>query len=437
MTRRKHTLENVRKEIQKYKTINQLILSDPSMYSAILKHPEWKKEVEKRLVKGMNYSAGEESVRCFFEEIFGLPFKRVRPDWLLNPETNRVMELDGYNSQLKIAFEYQGIHHFSDFYRGRETKGVRRRDIIKRKICNQHKIKLFVIRDLFIDQKSFDGEEIKKRIKQEFLRLRVPIPQSFQKTIIKLHPGRGKWTVESVRKIAKKHKNVNDFMNKDYSAYNASYRLGIFKEVTSHMRRQWEADEWTKETALRKSKEFSSRLELQAKKHSLYKWLKKNNLYLEACSHMKVLRVRWSKDKAFSLAKQFKTRSGLRKKWGGCVLWLEKNRLLDEACKHMVKTIQWDKESAFLEAKKYKSLKELRKKRRGALSWLKKNSLLDEACIHMKRRNIRNWDKKTAILEAKKFQKISHFHKSSKGAYHWLERNNLLAQACSHMVRRG
>lgn len=57
-------------------------------------------------------SKGESICRDTLEEIYGVPFKRVHPDWLVNPETGRKLELDGYNEDLMIAFEYNGEQHY-------------------------------------------------------------------------------------------------------------------------------------------------------------------------------------------------------------------------------------------------------------------------------------------------------------------------------------
>ena len=48
----------------------------------------------------------EAQVREIVENIFSKPFPSVRPKWLVNPDTGYVMELDCYNDELKLAFEY-------------------------------------------------------------------------------------------------------------------------------------------------------------------------------------------------------------------------------------------------------------------------------------------------------------------------------------------
>jgi hypothetical protein len=60
----------------------------------------------------MGKSNIEEITRAWFEHRFGVPFNSVRPDWLLNIETGRNLELDGYNEELALAFEVQGRQHY-------------------------------------------------------------------------------------------------------------------------------------------------------------------------------------------------------------------------------------------------------------------------------------------------------------------------------------
>ena len=57
-------------------------------------------------------SRGEELVRKAFESKFNKPFPKIKPKWLINPQTNYRLELDGFNEELKIAFEYQGMQHY-------------------------------------------------------------------------------------------------------------------------------------------------------------------------------------------------------------------------------------------------------------------------------------------------------------------------------------
>lgn len=102
------------------------------------------KPTRKRIMK-----LNENKCRTIFESLFKRPFKSVRPTFLLNPTTNRLLELDGYNKELNLAFEYQGSQHYgfnkhfhrnySDYSRQLE------RDAYKKKKCREMGIDLIII----------------------------------------------------------------------------------------------------------------------------------------------------------------------------------------------------------------------------------------------------------------------------------------------------
>lgn len=45
------------------------------------------------------------------EFLTGYKFAKVRPEWIVNGETNK-LELDGFCEELNIAFEYNGSQHY-------------------------------------------------------------------------------------------------------------------------------------------------------------------------------------------------------------------------------------------------------------------------------------------------------------------------------------
>lgn len=92
-------------------------------------------------------SIGERITRCLFEKIFKSKFKKCRPSWLVISDGRR-LELDGYNKDLKIAFEYNGVQHFRpvEYYGG--IKAFRDRifcDKEKFKVCDEYGVRLFRI----------------------------------------------------------------------------------------------------------------------------------------------------------------------------------------------------------------------------------------------------------------------------------------------------
>ena len=79
------------------------------------------------------------------------PFLKARPKWLLNKSGNR-LELDGYNEELKLAFEFQGAQHYkfiSMFHKNRTLEETKRTDLLKRDLCEQHGIRIVIIPHTF------------------------------------------------------------------------------------------------------------------------------------------------------------------------------------------------------------------------------------------------------------------------------------------------
>lgn len=57
------------------------------------------------------FNVTEALVRQFFEAVFEVEFPNTAPAWLQSPNRGRCV-LDGYNEQLRMAFEYHGLQHF-------------------------------------------------------------------------------------------------------------------------------------------------------------------------------------------------------------------------------------------------------------------------------------------------------------------------------------
>lgn len=96
-----------------------------------------------------NISFVEMHCKNIFEEIFKTKFVRKRHAWLKNNVTGLPLELDGYCSELNIAFEYQGKQHYKEcgfFNVGANILNkMQARDALKVKICKENNIKLIVI----------------------------------------------------------------------------------------------------------------------------------------------------------------------------------------------------------------------------------------------------------------------------------------------------
>ncbi len=87
-------------------------------------------------------------------KVFGVPFQAsYKPDWMKNPRTGINLELDCYNDDMKIAIEYNGIHHYQ--YPNWTTKKYKtgkdefakqvQRDLLKPELCDEQGVWLITI----------------------------------------------------------------------------------------------------------------------------------------------------------------------------------------------------------------------------------------------------------------------------------------------------
>lgn len=113
----------------------------------------------------------ERLCRAMFEAIFNEKFPKSRPSWLKNSRNKR-MEFDGYCEKLKLAFEYQGVQHYTETnYFHRKTSLVTRRkdDETKRLLCNQNHVTLVEV------PYNVKPEELQEFIYTQCLMLRIAV----------------------------------------------------------------------------------------------------------------------------------------------------------------------------------------------------------------------------------------------------------------------
>lgn len=91
----------------------------------------------------------EDSCRMIFEKIFNKRFEKIRPYFLKNESTEKNMEIDGYNNELKLGFEYQGVQHykFTPYFHKSENDFEKQkyRDVLKKELCEKEGIKLVYV----------------------------------------------------------------------------------------------------------------------------------------------------------------------------------------------------------------------------------------------------------------------------------------------------
>lgn len=103
---------------------------------------------KKRIVKE---SSGETECRRVLRYLFNKPFNNQRPDFLRNPVTGGLynLELDCYDPDLKLAVEYNGVQHYKYvpfFHKNKEAfLNQKYRDDMKRRMCRDNNIILIEV----------------------------------------------------------------------------------------------------------------------------------------------------------------------------------------------------------------------------------------------------------------------------------------------------
>jgi len=111
----------------------------------------------------------EEQCRKIIQKIYNKPFPSIRPNFLKSPMTNKNLELDCYNEDLRIALEYNGQQHYKYTPHFHKTKtnfySQVHRDDWKRNTCRKLDIKLIEIPYWIqpIDLKEYIINELKKK----------------------------------------------------------------------------------------------------------------------------------------------------------------------------------------------------------------------------------------------------------------------------------
>ena len=88
----------------------------------------------------------QEYTRFVFQQLTGKRFPLRRDlDWLRNDKTGEFLELDGYNEELGVAFEYDGAQHakrVEQWQDEAEHDEQKRRDDLKDALCEKNKVAL-------------------------------------------------------------------------------------------------------------------------------------------------------------------------------------------------------------------------------------------------------------------------------------------------------
>jgi hypothetical protein len=102
-----------------------------------------------------NYFKSERKFRASLERVLQVPFPKCKPEFLINPETGRRLELDCYNKELGLAFEYDGHFHY-EVRKGlnNDLEKTKQLDLLKEKLCKENNVHLIRV-PYFLKDKDF------------------------------------------------------------------------------------------------------------------------------------------------------------------------------------------------------------------------------------------------------------------------------------------
>ena len=125
----------------------------------------------------------ETMCREILQEMFDKQFIKARYDWLKNPLSGRLLELDGYCAELGIAFEFNGSQHYEFHPKFHETENdllvQKARDEYKILTCVKKGVKLIIIN--YDKENSYNKNYLKNQIIKQLSDLNI-LPEEDQKS---------------------------------------------------------------------------------------------------------------------------------------------------------------------------------------------------------------------------------------------------------------
>lgn len=210
----------------------------------------------------------------------------------------------------------------------------------------------------------------------------------------KIRRPNGYWNITTLTESAKRFNSVSEWTKADMGAYIASRRLGLFKEVTTHMLSHAESISkgrtiWTKESCLESAKKYKTRIEWERKDPTAYLAARRHDWFDECTEHMIRLKQKngyWTLTTCLAVARNYQSISE----------WLKGNASSYQAAynhedwfsqctEHMVKLWErkWDEKTIIADAKRFLTQQEWSRDSNGGYSAALKRGLVEKATAHM------------------------------------------------------
>ena len=259
--------------------------------------------------------------------------------------------------------------------------------------------------------------------------------------MLPLHSMRRKWTNEALHDEAAKFETLKDFRRDSHSAFVTAHRVGILKEITSHMK-SFRQPRLPKDEVIKRAKKFQHRVDFREGDPHAYNSAQSHNIMAEACAHMTRKNIGpliWTTDKVKVEAKKYDSRSAFQR---GCVSAYSaayRQGILDEVCSHM-KNLRalprkWSQEAIQEVANKYATRGEFAKGCSSAYFAAIRLGILNNVCSHMpkKAKRKRKWTVERLADETMKYGNRDEFAHNAPEAYEVARRTGVIDKICSHM----
>ena len=241
------------------------------------------------------------------------------------------------------------------------------------------------------------------------------------------------YTEEELAEIAARYDTLQDFREKEESAYRAIYGRKLMDKLCSHMKRGHSVD-YTEEDLAKIASRYTSLKEFCKKEHAASVAIYKHK-YHHLLDHMERDRIYRTDEDLAEIASHYTVLSVFRKKERNSYNRICKRGLLDKLCGHM-KHLRNPKTAEDLKktAAKYKKVNELRKKDHATYLMIHKQGLA-HILGGMDRRRRNPYTEEELADIASRYNDLKEFRKEESAAYSAMCRRGLL-HLCDHMNKR-
>ena len=96
-----------------------------------------------------------------------------------------------------------------------------------------------------------------------------------------------------------------------------------------------EKSSWSLELVKKEAKKYTTKIDFRNNSYSAYSWAHRNSVIKDVCSHMKALRKSWSFKLVQIEALKYQYKKDFRKNSLDAYTWAHKNKVINIICLHM------------------------------------------------------------------------------------------------------